>query len=128
MNKAKEDIASPTTMGNKLFYAKDMTEAEQKSVSSEADVPTNPKQDETECEQRNESKIDHTIDFTVDWTECAPTSTASNRNDSEDVKGGINGVKVTQIHTHARTNAETHYTKLYTSNLVYHALVTLFNI
>lgn len=99
MNKAKENIVSPKTMGN-ILPAKDKTEAEQKSGSSEAYVPTNPKQDKTECEQRNESKIDHT----VDWTECAPKSTASNLNDSEDVKGGISGVKVTPIHTctHAR--------------------------
>lgn len=100
MNKAKENIASPKTMGNKLFYPKDKTEAKQKSGSSEPYVPTNPNQDETECEQRNESKIDHT----VDWTECALKSTASNLNDSEDVKGGINGVKVTPIYTHARTH------------------------
>lgn len=91
MNKAKENIVSPKTMGN-ILPAKDKTEAEQKSGSSEAYVPTNPKQDKTECEQRNESKIDHT----VDWTECAPKSTASNLNDSEDVKGGISGVKVSK--------------------------------
>lgn len=103
INKAKENIASFKKMGNQWSYPEDKTKCKQESKSLESNVPTNPEIEETECEQRKESKVDDT----VDGTECTPKTTTSNLNDlEEDVKGGILGVKVRHAHkphTHTPT-------------------------